>query len=111
MLNDAEFGDRKRFLLPRTQAFARLGSRAHSLCRKEWRFIGNSSPSSLTSTDSRSPGRLEIEMITLYALAAAFGIGVLWLGTNIRSSSSSNAASSSGSAVCNPASADRDSRC
>jgi hypothetical protein len=31
----------------------------HSLCRKEWRFIGNSSPSSLTSTDSRSPGRLE----------------------------------------------------
>ena len=50
-------------------------------------------------------------MITLYALAAAFGIGVLWLGTNIGSSSSSNAASSSGSAVCNPASADRDSRC
>ena len=31
----------------------------HSLCRKEWRFIGNSSPSWLTSTDSRSPGRLE----------------------------------------------------
>src|SRR6476646_9175766 len=31
----------------------------HSLCRKERRFIGNSSPSSLTSTDSRSPGRLE----------------------------------------------------
>ena len=23
-------------------------------------------------------------MITLYALAAAFGIGVLWLGTNIK---------------------------
>ena len=30
-------------------------------------------------------------MITLYVLAAAFGIGVLWLGTTIRSSSSSNA--------------------
>src|SRR3954467_1416753 len=56
----------------------------HSFCRKGWRFIGNSSPSSLTSTDSRSPGRLEIEMITLYALAAAFGIGVLWLGTTIK---------------------------
>ena len=56
----------------------------HSLCRKGWRFIGNSSPSSLTSTDSRRPGRLEIEMITLYALAAAVGIGVLWLGTTIK---------------------------
>ena len=56
----------------------------HSLYRKEWRFIGTSSPSSLTSTASRRPGRLEIEMITLYALAAAFGIGVLWLGTNIK---------------------------
>src|SRR6476620_2843711 len=44
----------------------------HSLCRKEWRFIGNSGPSSLTSTDSRGPGQVgEIEMITLYALAAA----------------------------------------
>src|SRR3984957_19888816 len=62
----------------------RGAEQVHSLCRKEWRFIGNSSPSSLTSTDSRSPGRLEIEMITLYALAAAFGIGVLWLGTNIK---------------------------
>ena len=51
-------------------------------------------------------------MITLYALAAAFGIGVLWLGTNIKVvRRSSNAAWSSGSAVCNPASADRDSRC
>ena len=85
MLNDAEVRAQKSPPLPRTQAFARWGAEhVHSLCRKEWRFIGNSSPSSLTSTDSRSPGRLEIEMITLYALAAAFGIGVLWLGTNIK---------------------------
>src|SRR5258708_5950538 len=57
----------------------------HSLCRKMWRFIGNSSPSSLTSTETaEARGRLEIEMITLYALAAAFGIGVLWLGTTIK---------------------------
>ena len=74
-------------------------------------FHRNSSPGSLTSTDSRSPGRLEIEMVALYALAAAFGIGVLGSERILRSSSSSNAASSSGSAVCNPASADRDSRC
>ena len=85
MLNDAELRAQKS---PHCREHRRLLGRGaehvHSLCRKEWRFIGNSSPSSLTSTDSRSPGRLEIEMITLYALAAAVGIGVLWLGTNIK---------------------------
>src|SRR6478672_8350826 len=51
---------RDRATLPRTQALLGRGAEhVHSLCRKEWRFIGNSSPGSLTSTDSRSPGRLE----------------------------------------------------
>jgi hypothetical protein len=49
-------------------------------------------------------------MIVLYALAAALGLGVLWLGTSLRVSSNSNEASSSDSAACKPAFVDRDSR-
>ena len=47
-------------------------------------------------------------MITLYALAAAFGIGVLWLGTNIKVVKQFERGVASGSAGCNRASADRD---
>ena len=50
-------------------------------------------------------------MIIFYALAAAFGLGVLWLGTTFGSSSNSNEASSFVSDVCKPGSVDRGSRC
>jgi regulator of protease activity HflC (stomatin/prohibitin superfamily) len=34
--------------------------------------------------DNRAPGGTGKKMTVLYALAAAFGLGVLWLGTNLR---------------------------
>jgi hypothetical protein len=111
MLNDAEVRARR---VPHCREHRRLLGRGaeqgHSLCRKEWRFIGVSSPSSLTSTDSRA-GQIGDRNDHPLRTGRSVGIGVLWLGTILRSSSSSNAASSSDSAVCNPASADRDSRC
>ena len=54
------------------------------------RFVARTGVSSVIAPElaeenrQPKPGRLEIEMITLYALAAAVGIGVLWLGTNIK---------------------------
>ena len=50
-------------------------------------------------------------MITLYALAAAFGLGVLWLGTNITVVKQFERGVVFRFGRCNPASADRDSRC
>ena len=39
-------------------------------------------------------------MIVVYALAAALGLGVLWLGTNLRVVKNSNEASFSDSVAC-----------
>ena len=54
------------------------------------RFVARTGVSSVIAAElaeenrQPKPGRLEIEMITLYALSAAVGIAVLWLGTNIK---------------------------
>ena len=47
-------------------------------------------------------------MITIYVLAAAAGLSLLWLGRNVRVVKQSNGASSFDSDGCNPAYGARD---
>ena len=68
-----------------TRPPSRSGTRARRVAPSRGVDVStNNSPSSPTSTDNGGPGGTGEKMIVLYALAAALGLGVLWLGTNLR---------------------------